>query len=163
MQIVLSACSGARLLHETIAKERVIDAELDKLLGKRAELERTFLLLNTPTAEVSQRRSGQQIVLACTCECPERVEARTVSAWALLTCVILPAAPQTLELVHADCEQLLAGAQSTAQLADHISGKVMTGAHFMHLPPNQWCAPHVCSLLVPAQAPQQRECTVLPE
>lgn len=41
-----------RLLHETIAKERTIDGELDKLLSKRAELERSFLLLNTPTAEV---------------------------------------------------------------------------------------------------------------
>lgn len=33
-------------------------------------------------------------------------------------------AMQTLELVHADCEQLLASAQGTAQLADHISSKV---------------------------------------
>jgi hypothetical protein len=32
--------------------------------------------------------------------------------------------PQTLELVRADCEQLLQSVQSTAQLADHISGKV---------------------------------------
>ncbi len=41
-----------RILHETIAKERNIDVELDQLLSKRAELERSFLLLNTPTAEV---------------------------------------------------------------------------------------------------------------
>ncbi|KAG1668624.1 hypothetical protein FOA52_001493 [Chlamydomonas sp. UWO 241] len=72
-----------RILHETIAKERAVDVELDQLLSKRAELERSFLLLNTPTAE-------------------------------------------TLELVHADCEQLLLGVQGTSQLATHISTKVRT-------------------------------------
>lgn len=41
-----------RILHETMARERNIDSELDKLLSKRADLERSFLLLNTPTAEV---------------------------------------------------------------------------------------------------------------
>ena len=41
-----------RLLHETVAKERALDLELDQLLSKRADLERSFLLLNTPTAEV---------------------------------------------------------------------------------------------------------------
>ena len=41
-----------RVLHETIAKERSIDADLDRLLLKRMELERSFLSLNTPTAEV---------------------------------------------------------------------------------------------------------------
>jgi hypothetical protein len=47
-----------RILHETIAKERAVDVELDQLLSKRAELERSFLLLNTPTAEV-RCRSGR--------------------------------------------------------------------------------------------------------
>ena len=42
-----------KLLHEVIAREVALDGELDKLLGKRAELERSFLLLNTPTAEAS--------------------------------------------------------------------------------------------------------------
>ena len=31
---------------------------------------------------------------------------------------------QMLELVHADCEQLLSSVHNTAQLADHISSKV---------------------------------------
>lgn len=44
-----------RILHETIAKERSIDNELDQLLSKRGDLERSFLLLNTPTAEVEGR------------------------------------------------------------------------------------------------------------
>ncbi len=41
-----------RLLHETVAKERAVDLELDRQLSKRSDLERNFLLLNTPTAEV---------------------------------------------------------------------------------------------------------------
>ncbi|KXZ41619.1 hypothetical protein GPECTOR_358g126 [Gonium pectorale] len=70
-----------RLLNETVARERAIDQDLDRQLSKRSDLERNFLLLNTPTAE-------------------------------------------TLELVRADCEQLLQSVQSTAQLADSISSKV---------------------------------------
>lgn len=41
-----------RLLHETIAKERAIEAELDKQLSKRNDLERNILLLNAATSEV---------------------------------------------------------------------------------------------------------------
>ncbi len=41
-----------KMLHETIAKERTLEQELDQLLSKRADLERSFLLLNAPTAEV---------------------------------------------------------------------------------------------------------------
>ncbi|GAX77377.1 hypothetical protein CEUSTIGMA_g4823.t1 [Chlamydomonas eustigma] len=40
-----------RILNETLAKERALDVELDQLLSKRADLERSFLLLNAPTAE----------------------------------------------------------------------------------------------------------------
>lgn len=46
----LNDCS--RLLHETIAKERAIEAELDKQLSKRSDLERNILLLNATTSEV---------------------------------------------------------------------------------------------------------------
>jgi hypothetical protein len=45
-----------RLLHEVLQKERTVDNELDRLLSKRGELERNFLLLNAPTTEV--RRSA---------------------------------------------------------------------------------------------------------
>ncbi|GIL67932.1 hypothetical protein Vafri_21202, partial [Volvox africanus] len=72
---------ATKLLHETVARERAIDQDLDRQLSKRSDLERNFLLLNTPTAE-------------------------------------------TLELVRADCEQLLQSVQGTAQLADNISSKV---------------------------------------
>ncbi len=41
-----------RLLHETIVKERAIDAELDRQLQKRSELERNILVLNAATSEV---------------------------------------------------------------------------------------------------------------
>lgn len=41
-----------RLLHETIAWERSLEAELDKQLGRRSELERDILQLNAATSEV---------------------------------------------------------------------------------------------------------------
>ena len=41
-----------KLLHETLAKERAIDAELDKMLMKRGDLERNILSLNASTSEV---------------------------------------------------------------------------------------------------------------
>jgi hypothetical protein len=44
-----------KLLHETLAKERAVDAELDKMLMKRGDLERSILSLNASTSEV---RSG---------------------------------------------------------------------------------------------------------
>jgi len=43
-----------RLLHETIAKERAIEADLDKQLSRRNDLERNILLLNATTSEVRQ-------------------------------------------------------------------------------------------------------------
>jgi hypothetical protein len=43
-----------RLLHEVLQKERQVDGELDRLLSKRGELERNFLLLNAPTTEVGR-------------------------------------------------------------------------------------------------------------
>jgi hypothetical protein len=41
-----------RVLHETLAKERTIDLELEKLLGKRGELESKFLSLHASTSEL---------------------------------------------------------------------------------------------------------------
>lgn len=41
-----------RLLHETVAKERAIEGELDKQLNKRGDLERGILLLNATSSEV---------------------------------------------------------------------------------------------------------------
>jgi hypothetical protein len=37
-------------LHETVARERAIDADLDKQLGRRAELEKQILMLNATTS-----------------------------------------------------------------------------------------------------------------
>lgn len=45
-----------RLLHETIAKEHATDAELDRQLHKRSDLERSILVLNASTSEVRTRR-----------------------------------------------------------------------------------------------------------
>jgi hypothetical protein len=41
-----------KLLHDTVARERAIDTELDRQLQKRADLERTILALNASTSEV---------------------------------------------------------------------------------------------------------------
>jgi hypothetical protein len=44
-----------KLLHETLAKERAVDGELDKMLMKRGDLERSILSLNASTSEVRVR------------------------------------------------------------------------------------------------------------
>lgn len=41
-----------RLLHEVVAHERAIEADLDRQLERRGELERSLLLLNASTTEV---------------------------------------------------------------------------------------------------------------
>lgn len=41
-----------RLLHDTLAKERTVDQELEQLLGKRVEVEQGLLGLQASTAEV---------------------------------------------------------------------------------------------------------------
>lgn len=41
-----------RFLHETVAKERSIDAELEQLLTRRTEVEKSILALHTTTTEV---------------------------------------------------------------------------------------------------------------
>lgn len=41
-----------RMLHEVLAKERVIDTELDKHLARREELEKQILQLHASTSEV---------------------------------------------------------------------------------------------------------------
>lgn len=52
-----------RLLHETVARERAIEAELDRQLGRRGELERSILLLNAATSEVrcTAREAGGSV------------------------------------------------------------------------------------------------------
>lgn len=42
-----------RLLHETVAAERAIDIELDRQLGKRDTFDRSLIMLNTNTTDVS--------------------------------------------------------------------------------------------------------------
>lgn len=63
IQRLTNIADVTRLLHETVVRERAIDAELDRQLSKRTDLERNFLLLNTPTAEARPRaalsRAGQ--------------------------------------------------------------------------------------------------------
>ncbi len=54
IQKLTSTADVTRFLHETVQRERAIDNELDRQLSKRTDLERNFLLLNTPTAEVKR-------------------------------------------------------------------------------------------------------------
>ena len=42
-----------RALHETIARERNIEQELEQLLSKRADIENSFLRLHANASEVS--------------------------------------------------------------------------------------------------------------
>jgi hypothetical protein len=62
-----------RLLHETIAWERSIEADLDKQLGKRTDLEREILQLNAATSEVCTPGQAQQQVQHWTCAAWSRV------------------------------------------------------------------------------------------
>ena len=43
----------SRLLHETVARERGLEAELDQLLSRRGELEQKLLSLHASSREVS--------------------------------------------------------------------------------------------------------------
>lgn len=45
----------SRLLHETLAQERGLEAELDQLLNRRGELEETLVTLHTDSTEVHRK------------------------------------------------------------------------------------------------------------
>ncbi len=47
-----------RFLHETVAKERSIDAELEQLLTRRTEVEKSILALHTASSEVFLQHNG---------------------------------------------------------------------------------------------------------
>lgn len=42
----------SRLLHETLAQERGLEAELDQLLNRRGQLEQSLVTLHTDSTEV---------------------------------------------------------------------------------------------------------------
>ena len=52
-----------RLLHETLGRERAIDAELEGLLAKRGDVEGRLLDLRVSTAEVSLHLMAHFVVL----------------------------------------------------------------------------------------------------
>lgn len=43
----------SRLLHDTLAHERGLEAELDQLLNRRGDLEQTLVTLHTDSTEVT--------------------------------------------------------------------------------------------------------------
>ena len=57
----------SRLLHETLAKERGLEAELDQLLSRRGELEQTLLSLHTGSREVQVLLTVQPVSNTCRC------------------------------------------------------------------------------------------------
>ena len=50
-----------RALHETLALERSIEAELEQLLSKRADIEKGFINLHDSASDVSITRSQMQV------------------------------------------------------------------------------------------------------
>jgi hypothetical protein len=53
MEAKLSSLSDVtHALALSLARERAVDAELETVLSKRAELERSFLMLSAPAADV---------------------------------------------------------------------------------------------------------------
>lgn len=111
-----------RLLHETVAFERSIEAELDRELGRRIDLERSILQLNATTTEVGCQ-GGRRRRLRCLWRSPwrQRVKPRTAASDPQPhTCT----SHQMLELIRADAEQLYKGVAATALTADRIGSRV---------------------------------------
>ena len=54
----------SRLLHETLATERGLEAELDQLLSRRGDLEQHLLALHTGSREVCVAMCSIQVLLA---------------------------------------------------------------------------------------------------
>lgn len=46
----------SRLLHETMASERGLEAELEQLLSRRGKLEQTLVALHSDSSEVQDRK-----------------------------------------------------------------------------------------------------------
>jgi hypothetical protein len=132
-----------RLLHETIAFERAIEAELDKQLGRKGELERSILQLNATTSEVCLALSWGvgEVLLSSMSEWPcflwqamqQHAERRTSSpshTHARTTHTRPRAAgtpnntQQLLDLIRTDAEQLFRSVQATAATADRIGSRV---------------------------------------
>ena len=92
----------SRLLHETLARERGLEAELDHLLHRRGDLEQSLLALHASSREV-------QALL-------------TVASSSLLDLQV--ARLQTLDVVKADAETLANSVQQTSNLSERVSQKV---------------------------------------
>ncbi len=94
-----------RALHETHARERSIEGELEQLLSKRSDIERSFLRLHSTASEVME-----QAALAL--QGPlQRSDAAAMHL-------------QVLVGLLADAEQLASSVHSTSELSERVSFKV---------------------------------------
>jgi hypothetical protein len=96
----------SRLLHDTLAKERGLEAELDQLLNRRGELEKGLLDLHAGSREVNLRLLTLTLTGGALCKDP---------AFCFL---------QTLEVVKAEAESLANSVKLTSNLSERVSRKV---------------------------------------
>lgn len=94
----------SRLLHETLATERGLEAELDQLLSRRGDMEQSLLALHAGSKEV----------------CVGRVQHATCAGRSKRSLPLL----QTLEVVRAEAETLTNSVQQTSNLSESVSKKV---------------------------------------
>lgn len=94
----------SRLLHETLATERGLEAELDQLLSRRGDLEQNLLALHAGSREV------------CVCQLQQATSAGGSQR--------LPPFLQTLEVVQAEAETLANSVKQTSNLSESVSKKV---------------------------------------
>ena len=94
----------SRMLHETLATERGLEAELDQLLSRRGDLEQNLLALHAGSREV----------------CVAQVQHATCAGGSKHSQHVL----QTLEVVKAEAETLANSVKQTSNLSESVSKKV---------------------------------------
>ena len=94
----------SRLLHETLATERGLEAELDQLLSRRGDLEQNLLALHAGSREV----------------CVGHVQHATSAGGSKRSILLL----QTLEVVKTEAETLANSVKQTSNLSESVSKKV---------------------------------------
>ena len=100
----------SRLLHETLATERGLEAELDQLLSRRGNLEQNLLALHS---------NGREVCIA-------HIQLLPVAEWHNCFHSMCPhtSALQTLEVVKAEAETLANSVKQTSNLSESVSKKV---------------------------------------
>ena len=103
---ITSLADISRLLQETLARERGLEAELDQLLNRRGDVEQSLLALHASSRDVSAL-SLYPII-------DQAVRSRFTA----------PCLLQTLEVIHAEAESLAGSVQQTSSISERVSKKV---------------------------------------